>query len=50
MKIYSPSVFILWYVRPKMIVHVFMIELNQPDYLYPRKVKNCEEEKNIYTK
>ena len=30
------------YVRVKMIVHAFMIELNQLDYWYPRKNRNCE--------
>ena len=30
------------YVRAKMILHAFMIELDQLDYSYPRKVKNCE--------
>ena len=34
-------------IRAKMIVHVFMIELDQPDYWYPRKIKNCE---NLCTK
>ena len=32
MKIYLPSTFILGYVRAKMIVHAFMIELDQSDY------------------
>ena len=35
MKIHLPSNFILRYVRAKMIVHAFMIELDQPDYRYP---------------
>ena len=36
-------VFPLSYTLIKMIVHAFMIELDhQPDYWYPRKVKNCE--------
>ena len=34
-----PSTFILRYVRAKMIVHVFMIELDQLDYWYPRKLQ-----------
>ena len=34
-----PSTFILRYVRAKMIVHEFMIKLDQLDYnLYPRKL------------
>ena len=37
MKMYLPSTFILWYVRAMMIVHAFMIELDQLDY-YPRKL------------
>ena len=37
MKIHLPSTFTLWYVRDTMIVHAFMIELDQPDYWYPRK-------------
>ena len=32
MKMYLPSNFILRYVRAKMIVHAFMIELDQLDY------------------
>ena len=32
MKIHLPSSFILRYVTAKMIVHAFMIELDQPDY------------------
>ena len=43
MKMHLPSSFILRYVRSEMIVHVFMIELDQKDYWYPRKfeiVKN----------
>ena len=32
MKIHLPSPFILRYVRAKMIVHAFMIELYQPGY------------------
>ena len=31
MKIYLPSTFILRHVRAKMIVHAFMIELDQLD-------------------
>ena len=42
MKMYLHSTFILRYVRAKMIVHAFMIELGQLDYRYPRKLKNCE--------
>ena len=38
MKMYLLSTFILWYVRAKMIVHAFMIELDQLDYWYPRKL------------
>ena len=39
MKMYIPSTFILRYVRAKMIVHEFMIELDQLDYnWYPRKL------------
>ena len=37
MKMYLPSTFILRYVRAKMIVHAFMIELDQLDYWYPKK-------------
>ena len=37
MKIYIPPTFILRYVRAKMIVHAFMIELDQQDYWSPRK-------------
>ena len=36
-KIHLPSTFILRYVRAKMIVYAFMIELDQPDYWYPRQ-------------
>ena len=32
MKMHLPSTFILRYVRAKMIVHTFMIELDQLDY------------------
>ena len=32
MKMHLPSTFILRYVRAQMIVHVFMIELDQLDY------------------
>ena len=39
MKMHRPSTFILRYVRAKMIVHAFMIELDQLDYRYPRKKK-----------
>ena len=42
MKIDLPSTFILAYVRAKMIMHAFMIEIDQLDYWYPRKNKNCE--------
>ena len=42
MKMHLPSSFILWYVRSEMIVHAFMIELDQKDYWYPRKFENCE--------
>ena len=42
LKMYLPSSFILRYVRAEMIVYVFMIELDQEDYWYPRKTKNCE--------
>ena len=28
------------FVRTKTIVHAFIIELDQPDYWYPRKIKN----------
>ena len=47
MKMYLPSSFILRYVRAEMNVqmHAFMNELDQKDYWYPRKIKNCE---NIY--
>ena len=48
MKIYLPSAFILGNVRAKMIVHAIMIDLDQPDYWYPRKLKQCE--KNLCTK
>ena len=37
MKMYLPSSFILRYVRAEINVHGFMIELDQPDYWYPRK-------------
>ena len=30
------------YARAEMIVHAFMIELDQPDYWYPRNIKTCE--------
>ena len=42
MKMHLPSTFIPRYVRAKMIVHGFVIELDQLDYLYPRKKNNCE--------
>ena len=38
-KIHLPPTFILRYVRAKIIVYAFMIELDQPDYRYPRKGK-----------
>ena len=40
MKIYLPSTFILRYVKAKMIVHEFIIEFDQTDYMYwyPRKI------------
>ena len=42
MKIHSlPSTFVLGYVRGTMIVHAFMIELDQLTIQYPRKVRNC---------
>ena len=42
MNMYIPSTFTLGY-RAKMIVHAFMIELDQLDYnWYPRKLKTCE--------
>ena len=47
MKMYLPSSFILRYVRAEMNVHAFMNELDQKDYWYPRKMKNCE---NLFTK
>ena len=42
MKMYLPSSFILSYVRAEMNVHAFMNELDQPDYWYPRKIRNGE--------
>ena len=42
MKMYLPSSFILRFVRTEMNVHAFMNELDQKDYWYPRKIKNCE--------
>ena len=47
MKINFPPTFILTNVgmlyRPKMVVHAFMIEPDQPEYWYPRKTHNiCE--------
>ena len=42
MKMYLPSSFILRYVRAEMNVHAFINELDQKDYWYPRKIKNCE--------
>ena len=42
MKIYLPSTFILRYVRAKMIVDAFIIELDGLDYWDPRKHKDCE--------
>ena len=47
MKMYLPSSFILRYVRAEMNVHEFMNELDQKDYWYPRKIKQCE---NLCTK
>ena len=47
MKMYLPSSFILRYVRAEMNVHAFMNELDQKDYWYPRRRKNCE---NLCTK
>ena len=47
MKMYLPSSFILRYVRAEMNVHAFMIELDQPDYWYPRK-KIKKFEKSMY--
>ena len=47
MKMYFPSSLILRYVRAEMNVHAFMNELDQKDYWYPRKIKNCE---NLCTK
>ena len=47
MKMYLPSSLILRYVRAEMNVHAFMNELDQMDYWYPRKIKNCE---NLCTK
>ena len=32
MKMHLPSTFMLRYVRAKVIVHAFIIELDQPDY------------------
>ena len=46
-KMYLSSSFILRYVRAEMNVHAFMNELDQKDYWYPRKMKNCE---NLCTK
>ena len=34
-----PSTFILRYIRAKMIVHAFLIELGQLDFWYPRQNK-----------
>ena len=42
MKMYLPSSFILSYVWAEMNVHAFMNELDQPDYWYPRKIRNGE--------
>ena len=47
MKMYLPSLFILGYIRAEINVHVFMNELDQKDYWYPRKIINCE---NLCTK
>ena len=41
MKMYIPSTFTLGYVRAKMIVNAFMIQLDQLDYWYPKKLKTC---------
>ena len=51
MKTHISSTFILryMYVRAKIIVHAFMTELDQPDYRYPNKIKNCKK-KNLCTK
>ena len=38
MKAFLHSTFIFRYVRAKMIVPAFMIEIDQPDYWYPRKL------------
>ena len=46
MKMHLSSTFILWYIRTKMILHAFMIELNQLNYWYPRKNQNLW--KSIY--
>ena len=46
MKIYLPSTFILKYVGAKMILHAFMIELDQLNY-WSKKFKNFE---NLCTK
>ena len=37
---YIPSAVIVWHVLAKMIVHAFMIELDQ--LAYPSKIKNFE--------
>ena len=42
---YLSPTFIFRYVRPKMIVHAFVIDLGQPDCWYPRKKKK---KKKIY--
>ena len=47
MNMYLPSSFVLRYVWAEMNVHAFMNELDQKDYWYPRKIKNCE---NLCTK
>ena len=46
MKMYLPSSFIPRYVRAEMNMHAFMNELDQKNYWYPRKIKNC---KNLCT-
>ena len=44
MKMYRPTTFILRYVRAKMIVHAFMIELDKLDYRYPNSMYNVNGE------
>ena len=48
MKMHLPSTLILRYVRAKMIVHAFMIELDQLDYWYPRKKKRKKNWNSMY--